>query len=97
MKKSNEQSLGDAIKSFLKHHELNGKLAEAEVVAAWSKVLGPAIDRRTTKIRLAEGGVVHVTLTSSSLRQELSMQRTKLVDALNESIGKTIVSQVILQ
>lgn len=96
MKKSNEQSLGDAIRQFLKHHELNGKLAEAEIVAAWSKVLGPAIDRRTTKIRLESGGVVYVTLDSSSLRQELSMQRTKLVDALNESIGKVLVKEVIL-
>lgn len=96
MKRSNEQSLGDAIKAFIRKHELSGKLAEAEVVAAWSKVLGPAIDRRTEKIRLHKDGKVYVTLNSSALRQELSMQRTKLVEALNESIGKNIVSEVVL-
>lgn len=96
MKKSNEQSLGDAIRSFLKQHELTGKLAEAEVVAAWSKVLGPAIDRRTESIRLEPNGTVRVRLNSSALRQELMMQRTRLAEALNESIGKVIVKDIIL-
>lgn len=97
MRKSNEQSLGDAIRMFIKRHELSGKLAEAEVVAAWSKVLGPAIDRRTESIRLGNGGLVRVSLNSPSLRQELSMQRTRLVEALNESIGKEIVKSIILE
>lgn len=97
MRKSNEQSLGDAIRSFLKQHELTGKLAEAEVVAAWSKVLGPAIDKRTTSIRLHKSGTVYVELNSSALRQELMMQRSRLVEALNESIGKQIVKDVHLK
>ncbi|GGH74923.1 DUF721 domain-containing protein [Phaeocystidibacter marisrubri] len=96
MKKSNEQSLGDAIRSFLKQHELTGKLAEAEVVAAWSKVLGPAIDRRTVSIRLDKTGRIYVELTSASLRNELSMQRTRLAEALNETIGREIVKDIIL-
>ncbi len=97
MKKSNEQSLGDAIRSFIKQHELDGKLAEAEVVAAWSKVLGPAIDRRTKRIRMERGGVIYVDLDSSTLRNELSMQRTKLCAALNESIGREIVKEIHLK
>ncbi|KAB2814636.1 DciA family protein [Phaeocystidibacter luteus] len=95
MKRSNEQSLGEAIKAFVKKHELSGKLAEAEIVAAWSKVLGPAIDRRTTQIRLEANGLVRVKLDSSSLRQELSMNRTKLAAALNESIGKELVKDIV--
>lgn len=96
MRRSNEQSLGEAIRAFIKRHELSGKLAEAEVVAAWSKVLGPAIDRRTEKIRLDKSGTVYVELNSSSLRQELSMQRSRLAQALNESIGREIVKNIIL-
>lgn len=96
MKKSNEQSLGEAIRAFIKKHELSGKLAEAEVVAAWSKVLGPAIDRRTVKIRLEKDGTVFAELNSSTLRQELMMQRTKLADALNQSIGREIVENIVL-
>ncbi len=96
MKKSNEQSLGDAIRTFIKQHQLDGKLAEAEVVAAWTKVLGPAIDRRTKRIRMQKGGVVYVELNSSSLRNELNMQRSKLKDALNQSIGREIVNEIHL-
>ena len=38
MKKSNELSLGDAIKAFLKVNDLDDKLIETEMYARWEEL-----------------------------------------------------------
>lgn len=94
MKRSNEESLGDAIRRFLEENKLTGKLTQAEVVEAWQAVMGPAIDRRTQKLKLGQSGLLIVYLDSSVLRQELSSQRSRLADVLNEHIGRTVVKEI---
>ena len=40
MKKSNELSLGEAIRAFLKVNDLDEKLLETEIYARWEELAG---------------------------------------------------------
>lgn len=86
MKKSNELSLGDAIKAFLKHNDLDEKLLETEIYARWEELAGRAINLKTSKVTLHQR-VLSVYLTSSVLRNELSMRKTVLLERINQRLG----------
>lgn len=85
MKKSNEQNLGDVLRHFLKANGLEEKVLETEISARWEELAGKAINLKTRKIAL-EKGELTVYLTSSVLRNELSMRRTELLEHINQRL-----------
>lgn len=94
MKESNEMSLGDAIKAFLKSNSLDEKLLETEIYARWEELVGQAINNRTTKVKLNDG-VLSVYVTSSVLRNELSIRKSELLERINQRLmGKTIIKDL---
>lgn len=58
--------------------------------------MGPAITKYTRNIKL-ERETVYVELTSSVLREELSYGRQKIIDNLNEELGKVLVKKLVLR
>ncbi len=94
MKKSNELSLGDAIKAFLKVNDLDDKLIETEMYARWEELAGKSINLKTSKITFKEG-VLSVFLTSSVLRNELSLRKSGLMEHINQRMkGKAEVREL---
>ncbi|MFP4063938.1 MAG: DUF721 domain-containing protein [Bacteroidales bacterium] len=94
MRRTNERSLGEIIREVLKEHRLEGKVNEARVASAWSRVMGQNISRYTTAVYL-NGSSLKVCLRSSVLRSELSMGREKIVSMLNRELGGEVVSEII--
>ena len=47
MKKDNQQSLGDAIRSFLAAHNLEDKYLETEIYNRWDELAGREINVKT--------------------------------------------------
>lgn len=85
MKKSNEQSLGEALKHFLKANGLEEKVLETEIYGRWEELAGRAINLKTRKVKLEDGRLT-VYLTSSVLRNELLMRRTELLEHINQRL-----------
>ncbi len=96
MKKSNEQSLGAAIREFLKNFNLEEKVIETRVSSSWEKVMGRNIARYTEKIVL-KNKILTVYLHSSVLRNELSMAKTKIKDMLNKEAGQEVIKEIIFR
>lgn len=94
MSRTNERSLGEIIREVLKEHRLEGKINEARVTSAWSRVMGQNISRYTTSVHLS-GSTLKVCLRSSVLRSELSMGKEKIVSMLNRELGDKVVSEII--
>ena len=82
MRRDNEQSLGEAIKGFLKSNHLDDKLLETEIYQRWEELAGRGINLKTNKVRFKEGELT-VFLSSSVLRQELSMRKEEFRAELN--------------
>ena len=58
--------------------------------------MGNGVNNYTTDVSL-DRDVLYVALSSSVLREELSYGKQKIVDMLNESIGKKVVSKLVLR
>ncbi|MDD2799717.1 MAG: DUF721 domain-containing protein [Bacteroidales bacterium] len=96
MQHKNAQSIGEAINQFLKENRLDRRVDETHLLQAWGNVLGKAVSGYTTSIFI-KNRVLYVQLSSSVLRQELSMSREKIVFRLNEYVGKEVITDIIFR
>jgi len=96
MKRRNEQTLQDVIKVIIKQYGLEQKFEQIEISQIWGEMLGPSVAKVTRNVKF-DKGVVTVYLDSSLVKQELNMHRSRLAGALNEAIGKNIVTDVLLR
>lgn len=95
MKKSNETSVGDAIRQFLKDNRLEDKLNETRLISAWETVTGALVARHTEKLQI-RNRKLYVKVDSASLRQEIDYQRTKLRIELNQVAGAEVIDEIIV-
>ncbi len=91
---TNSEKLGDVIERLLKAYKIEDKFNEAGLILSWEKILGKAIANRTDQIFIKERKL-YVRLSSASLRQELSMAKTRLVEMLNEQYQSAVIDEVI--
>ena len=96
MRRSNIQSLGSAIKDYLKDQKLDGKMAEIEAVNSWESIIGKQIARATSSIYIKDG-TLYVHLKSSIVRNELFMMRNDIIRVMNQRIGREVVKAIILK
>ena len=96
-KRHNEHlSLSDALKEFVSENHLQSGLDKIDVAHAWEQLMGKGVNNYTTSVQL-NGSVLYVKLSSSVLREELSYGKEKIVNMLNEAIGKELVKKLVLQ
>jgi predicted nucleic acid-binding Zn ribbon protein len=96
MRKTNEQSLGDVIRQWLKQSNIEEKIIEVRINASWGKVMGSDIQRLTERL-VYRKKVLTVYLRSAPLREELSMAKTKIVQMINKEAGSHVVDEVIFR
>ena len=95
-RKGNEQSLGEVIQDYLRESGWQQKLDEIKIITEWDKVLGPTLAKYTDKVFI-KNKQLHIRLKSATLRQELSYQKSDLVKQLNDSVGKEVITEIVLK
>jgi predicted nucleic acid-binding Zn ribbon protein len=95
-KKNDNQSLNDALRSFIKDNRLQDGLDQVRASEAWTKVMGPGVSNYTRKVRLS-GSTLYVYLESSVLREELSLGATQILLMLNEELGNDLIDKLRLR
>lgn len=96
MRKSNDQKINEVLSDLFKTYKLEGKMAVAKVINGWPEIMGAAVANRTSQIRF-ENDTLFVTLTSSSLRQELFLEKEKIIGMLNAEAGSEIVKEIVFK
>ena len=95
-RKSNEQSIGDAIKGMFKQYGLEQKFDQVKITTSWELIMGKTIAKYTTDIYFREGTLI-IKLSSAALRQELQYAKTKIILKINTEIGKDVVKDIMFQ
>jgi hypothetical protein len=96
-KRDNEnQSLKDALSSFIKENRLQTGMDKVDTRSAWIKLMGNGVHNYTTDIEL-RGDVLFVALSSSVLREELSLGKSKIIKMLNEELGKELIKKIVFR
>ena len=96
-KRNNENiSISDALKEFVETNKLEKGLNKVNVADAWAKLMGNGVNNYTNTVNL-ERDTLYVQLSSSVLREELSYGKAKIIDMLNEELGKEIIKKLVLR
>lgn len=96
MKKKNAELVGDVVRQFLRAEGLETPYNEYRLVEAWPEVMGQGIANYTGEL-VIRNRVLYVQLKSSVLRQELSMNRQRLVQKLNEHVGAQVIENIVFR
>ena len=96
MRRSNTQSLSEALRDYIREMRMDRKLKEVDVVQSWEKLMGKTISRYTTKIYLSKG-ILFVELSSSVVKNELIMLREDIRMKLNDMAQEEIVEKIVFK
>ena len=96
LRKHSVQPLQDILKDIMGQSNISKGIYPSRIPAAWDAVMGAPVARVTRKVYFRDG-IVYVSLYSSVIRNELMMQRNKIVENLNRYVGADIVKDVVLR
>ena len=88
-------SISQLISEFMGKNNIDSKLKETRIIAAWPEVLGP-LAKPSDELYI-KNKVLFVNLSSSVIRNELSMMRTKLVQRLNEKARDEVITDIVFR
>lgn len=96
MKRSEAQPIGKLVQAYLREESLESPLNQYRLVNSWNVVMGPGIALYTRSLSI-KNQTLYVQITSSALRQELLMRRSRLVDKLNECVGAQVITDIVFR
>lgn len=88
--------MGEALKEFIKENRLQKGMDKVEVRDAWADLMGNGVSNYTSAVEL-RGDTLFVSLSSSVLREELSLGKSKIITMLNEELGRDLVKKLVLR
>ncbi|MCT4582037.1 MAG: DUF721 domain-containing protein [Flavobacteriales bacterium] len=91
---SEEERIDDVVNKLLKAYGLTKNYDEYEAVNSFKKIMGAPIVKYTQEIRL-KNKRMYIKLTSSVIREELSMGKSKIIKMINEDLGKVVVLDIV--
>ncbi|MEY2792471.1 MAG: hypothetical protein RJA76_463 [Bacteroidota bacterium] len=93
-RKSESQSLKEAIESLLKVYQLQHKFQETYIAANWELIVGKPIAARTSEV-YAKNGKLFLKITSAPLKKELLITKMKLIEVINKAANHDIIEEII--
>lgn len=93
MKRTYPRQIAAIIDEAMNRAGLSDSLNEQRASAAWIEVVGPVVNRYTSR-RYVDHGTLHVYLTSAPLKNELSFNKAGIMAALNRVVGADVVKDI---
>ncbi|WP_431161338.1 DUF721 domain-containing protein [Flagellimonas beolgyonensis] len=88
--------LSEALSEFIKENKLQKGMDKVDAREAWSNLMGNGVNNYTTSVEL-KNETLFVSLSSSVLREELSLGKTKIIAMINEELGRELVKKLVLR
>lgn len=89
--------IGEVLRDiFEENTEMYEKILEIRIKRAWGMVLGDMVMQYTRNIYVKDK-VLYVSLTSSVLRNELTLCRERLVKSLNDYARSAVIENIVIR
>ncbi|MBA4746381.1 MAG: DUF721 domain-containing protein [Muricauda sp.] len=88
--------LSEALSEFIKENKLQKGMDKVDAREAWVKLMGNGVNNYTTAVEL-RNETLFISLSSSVLREELSLGKSKIIKMINEELGKELVKKLVLK
>lgn len=91
-----EYSLGEALKDFLNKSRLKGDIQALQIDDVWEEIMGKTVARYTDKLQII-GATLFISTSVAPLKHELLYQREKIMQRVNEKLGKNVIKEVVIR
>jgi hypothetical protein len=91
-----EISIGEALQLFLSKSKLKTGIQAVQITDVWEKLMGKTIAKYTDKIQII-GSTLFITTQVAPLRNELMFQKENIITRVNETLGGTIIKEVVIK
>ena len=95
-RKNDNLNMGEALQEFIQKNRLQKGIDKVDVRSAWTDLMGKGVSHYTTAVEL-RSDTLFVSLSSSVLRQELSLGNSKIITMLNEHLGRNVIRKLVLR
>jgi predicted nucleic acid-binding Zn ribbon protein len=96
MRRTQTRLIGDILEEFFKRPYVARKIAEGKLPEFWREIVGEHVAMLTNDVRL-EHGILHVSVSSSVVSNDLFYRRDQLAQLINERAGVHLVNAVIIR
>lgn len=87
------EKLNTTIKTFLNKHGLKKGVNQNTAIVLWNEVVGEKISKNTEAISV-EHGILTVTVSNPTWRQELVFKQQEIINQLNTKLGQNTIKEV---
>lgn len=94
-RKMNDDTAGNIVLRMMKAYGIEGKYFEARSKQLWYEMMGPAITKYTKNIYVKKNRL-YISLSSASLRQEMTYSKDKIKTYINEALGEEFIREVVI-
>ena len=88
--------ISEVIQELLKKNNMKSRLDETTITQKWEEVIGKTMAKYTRKVYVSKG-ILYVEVTSSVARNELVMNRSLLIERLNQTTGSETITDIIFR
>ena len=87
------EKLNTTINAFLNKHGLKKGVNQNTAIVLWNEVVGEKISKNTEAISV-EHGILTVTVSNPTWRQELVFKQQEIINQLNTKLGQNTIKEV---
>ena len=85
--------LSEVLFGIMREEKIGSQILENRAVNLWQVIVGPTVGRVTKNVYI-KNGTLYVQLTSSVVKQELIMLKSKIINKINEAVGTGVVKDI---
>nr|MBP7471849.1 DUF721 domain-containing protein [Prevotella sp.] len=86
-------NLDDVVNKFLREESLEAPLLQHRLLDSWDNVVGPLVTKYSGD-KFIKNQTLFVKIQNPSLRQDLSMRKTELVEQLNKEVNSQVIVDI---
>lgn len=94
-RKTNDDKVGNIVIQMLRAYNILDKYYEARAKQLWFETMGSNIGAYTQNIYV-KNRKIYITISSSSLRQEIAYSKEKIQKFINDGIGEEFIEGVVI-
>ena len=91
-----EYSMRDALKKFLDQSKIKSGIQALQIEEVWEQIMGKTIARYTDKLQIINDTLI-ISTQVAPLKQELTFQKEKIIQRVNEALGQKVIRKIVVQ
>lgn len=92
---SNEKTLKELMEEYIRTPGIRKQYLKIVIKTAWEQEMGPMVVKYTRGMTL-RNGVLQIKITSAPLRQEILLNKLKIIAMLNKVIQEELIKDLLI-